>query len=64
MSKSKEELNALKEEVEAVNEKCRELTEEELEQVNGGGTPIGIHVILTSVIDSPVREMKAFKYGE
>ena len=34
--KTKEELNALKEEVEAVNEKCRELTEEELEQVNGG----------------------------
>ena len=37
MSKSKEELNKLKEEVEAVNEKLQELTEEELEQVNGGG---------------------------
>ena len=36
MSKSKEELNKLKEEVEAVNEKLRELTEEELEQVTGG----------------------------
>ena len=36
MSKSKEELNKLKEEVEAVNEKLQELTEEELEQVNGG----------------------------
>ena len=36
MSKSKEELNALKEEVEAVNEKLQELTPEELEQVNGG----------------------------
>ena len=36
MSKSKEELNALKEEVETVNEKLQELTEEELEQVNGG----------------------------
>ena len=36
MSKTKEELNALKEEVETVNEKCREFTEEELEQVNGG----------------------------
>ena len=34
--KSKEELNALKEEVEAVNEKLRELTEEDLEQVCGG----------------------------
>ena len=36
MSKSKEELNKLKEEVESVNEKLQELTEEELEQVNGG----------------------------
>ena len=36
MSKSKEELNALKEEVETVNEKLQELTEEELEQVTGG----------------------------
>ena len=34
--KTKEELNALKEEVEALNEKPHELTEEELEQVNGG----------------------------
>ena len=36
MSKSKEELNALKEEVETVNEKLQKLTPEELEQVNGG----------------------------
>ena len=36
MSKSKEELNKIKEEVEAVNEKLQELTEEELEKVNGG----------------------------
>ena len=36
MSKSKEELNALKEEVVAVNEKLHELTEEELAQVSGG----------------------------
>ncbi len=36
MSKTKEELNALKKEVESVNEKIRELTEEELEQVTGG----------------------------
>ena len=34
--KSKEELNALKEEVNSVNEKLKELTPEELEQVNGG----------------------------
>ena len=36
MSKSKEELDALKKEIEALNEKCRELTEEELKQVTGG----------------------------
>ena len=35
--KTKEELNALKEEVEALNKKLRELTDEELEQVTGGG---------------------------
>lgn len=34
--KSKEELEELKKEVEAVTEKCRELTPEELEQVTGG----------------------------
>ena len=34
--KTKEELNALKEEVETLNEKLKELTDEELEQVNGG----------------------------
>ena len=38
MSKSKEELNKLKEEVEAVNEKLQELTEEESAQVTGGAT--------------------------
>ena len=39
MSKSKEELNELKKEVESVNEKLKELTEEELEQVTGGLAP-------------------------
>ena len=34
--KSKEELNALKEEVEALNKKLHELTEDEFEQVTGG----------------------------
>ena len=34
--KSKEELNIIKEEVESLNEKLTELTEEELEQVVGG----------------------------
>ena len=37
--KSKEELNALKEEVETQNKKLHELTEEELEQVSGGVFP-------------------------
>ena len=35
--KTKEELNALKEEVEAVSRKLHELTDEELAQVAGGG---------------------------
>ena len=34
--KSKEELNALKEEVETLNKKLAELTEDELAQVSGG----------------------------
>ena len=36
MSKTKEELNAIKEEVETLNKKLHVLTEEELEQVCGG----------------------------
>ena len=35
--KTRDELNALKKEVETVNEKLHELTEEELAQVSGGG---------------------------
>ena len=37
--KTKEELNALKEEVETVSKKLHELTEEELAQVAGGLDP-------------------------
>ena len=37
--KTKEELNALKEEVETVSRKLHELTEEELAQVSGGVLP-------------------------
>ena len=41
--KTKEELNTLKEEVEAVNRKLHELTEEDLAQVVGGqGVPGGL----------------------
>ena len=36
--KTKEELNALKEEVETLSKKLRELTEDELAQVSGGVT--------------------------
>ena len=35
--KTVEELNALKEEVETLNKKLAELTDEELEQIAGGG---------------------------
>ena len=45
MAKTKEELNKLKEEVEAVNEKLQELTEEELEQVTGGAGALSIGVV-------------------
>ena len=37
--KTKEELNTLKEEVETLNRKLAELTEEELAQVSGGAVP-------------------------
>ena len=39
--KSKEELNKLKEEVESVNEKLQELTEEEIALVSGGSGGTG-----------------------
>ena len=44
--KTKEELNALKEEVEAVNEKLAELTPEEIAQVSGG---VGARVHVTHI---------------
>ena len=54
MSKTKEELDALKEEVETVNEKLKELSAEELEKVNGGvgGLVHGVwHDICGVVVD-------------
>ena len=56
MSKSKEELNALKEEVETVNEKLQELTEEELEKVTGG---VGAGVCVSHI----VTDFKQFGAG-
>ena len=52
MAKTKEELDALKEEVNNVNEKLKELTPEELEQVNGGVTrlTVGGGKALTGVV--------------
>ena len=41
--KTKEELNALKEEVETQNKKLHELTDEELAQVSGGLEPASFH---------------------
>ena len=48
--KTKEELNALKDEVETLNKKLHELTEEELAQVSGGGL-----VVEPSVLESCVQ---------
>ena len=52
MSKTKEELNTLKEEVEAVNEKLQELTPEELKQVAGGYPPLeagGLYTVISQL---------------
>ena len=38
--KTNEELNAIKEEVEALNKKLAELSEDELQQVSGGVRPV------------------------
>ena len=54
MSKSKEELNVIKEEVETVSKKLQELTEEELEQVAGGVERLAVsceHVYEPDVAD-------------
>ena len=44
--KTKEELNALKEDVKTLNKKLHELTDEELEQVLGGFEPGGYAQII------------------
>ena len=49
MSKTKEELNALKKEAEAVNEKLAELTPEEIAQVNGGVVPGGSGYVMQNL---------------
>ena len=64
--KPKEELNALKEEVEALNKKLRELTEEELEQVTGGISSPGIFPLSLRKSDSedPVVIACRSSFGE
>ena len=52
--KTKEELNTLKEEVKALNEKLAELTEEELTQVTGGVNPA---YNIGAVLDSPAIQL-------
>ena len=54
MSKTKEELNAIKEEVETLNKKLHELTDEELAQVSGGGLRIGKHALVVPADSSRV----------
>ena len=52
--KTKEELNALKNEVEVLNQKLSTLTEEELEQVSGGLDPDVLRI--RPVFEPPVLE--------
>ena len=54
--KTKEELNALKEEVETLNKKLHELTEEELAQVSGGNFFTDIMTSVRQAVESPVVE--------
>ena len=56
--KTKEELNALKEEVETVSRKLHELTEEELAQVSGGLDPdvLRIRPVIETVVVGPAGD--------
>ena len=56
--KTKEELNALKEEVEALNKKLAELSEEELVQVAGGSTDESIDDIIQRQSDEIRRALE------
>ena len=58
MAKSKEELNKIKEEVEAVNEKLAELTPEEIAQVNGGVGPRRSSEEVIEYVDETVSSNK------
>ena len=43
--KTEKELKEIKEQIEALNAKLNELTDDELEQVTGGGKPIPLPII-------------------
>ena len=60
--KTKEELNALKEEAETQNKKLHELTEEELAQVSGGVLPVSCEpgIELPGVVLDPDFEVLPF----
>ena len=49
--KMQEELNALKEEVIALNKQLTELTEDELKQVDGGITPVAVYIADTVALE-------------
>ena len=54
--KTKEELNTLKEEVETVNKKLAELTDEELAQVSGGGWENAIVKVYNGLVEGDFRD--------
>ena len=63
--KTKEELNALKAEVETVNRKLRELTGDELKQVTGGDVEFLYCEYLTPtqcILDAPERTMDKCRF--
>ena len=52
--KTKEELDVLKKEIETLNQRFAELTEEELAQVSGGGLRGGKHALVVPADSSRV----------
>ena len=52
--KTKEELNELKEEVESMNEKLKELTPEELQQIYGGAFGPNVAEVIGKAVASGV----------
>ena len=64
--KTQEELNILKEEIKAINEKLRELTDDEMEQVTGGENVPHVGPVFEPP-DEPVFEPPVpihFEWGE